>query len=299
MHQNAIWSVLDESFDILGEYGYPAMDKAAEEFALDLDYFTWVTAVWLFGSDTFTTEHYMRMFPYGLARVYEERFASAAQQGYLVSDGKGQYTHTEEGLKIAKKLWRAAGDSLANLNPIPDEHLQRLYSYLIRIADASLAVPEPPPHFYISHKRANYGRYGTKCPIENFVVHFGALAAYRDDSHMAAWCIHSIEGNHWEVFSEVWGGRNNTLDEIFEERSYRGITRDEYASILQELVERGWVQQEGETYQLTAEGKRIREEAEALTDTYFFAPWSCLSESELEELTSLACQLRDGLKAKE
>ena len=34
----------------------------------------------------------------------------------------------------------------------------------------------------------------------------------------------------------------------------------------------------------------------AETDRLFFAPWSCLSESELEELASLANQLRDGLK---
>lgn len=36
-----------------------------------------------------------------------------------------------------------------------------------------------------------------------------------------------------------------------------------------------------------------------MNDKYFFAPWSCLSESELEELASLASQLRDGLKKSE
>ena len=74
------------------------------------------------------------------------------------------------------------------------------------------------------------------------------------------------------LLSEVWGGRNNTFDKTFNELSFRGITRDEYASILQELVERGWIKQVGETYQPTAEGKRIREEAEALTNYCFFGP---------------------------
>ena len=60
MNLNSIWSALEESFDVLGECGYPAMDKAAEEFALDPDYFTWVTAVWLFGSETFTRSHACR-----------------------------------------------------------------------------------------------------------------------------------------------------------------------------------------------------------------------------------------------
>lgn len=84
MNLNAIWSALEESYALLGDYGYPAMDKAAEEFALAPDYFTWVTAVWLFGSETFSAAQYMRMFPYGLARVNEVRFAYAAQKGYLV-----------------------------------------------------------------------------------------------------------------------------------------------------------------------------------------------------------------------
>ena len=51
--------------------------------------------------------------------------------------------------------------------------------------------------------------------------------------------------------------------------------------------------------QRTADGKSLCDEAEALTDQYFFAPWSCLSESELEELASLASQLRDGLRKTE
>ena len=113
---------------------------------------------------------------------------------------------------------------------------------------------------------------------------------------MAAWRIHNLEGNRWEVFSEVWGGKNNTLDKIFDELGFRGITSEEYASILQELIEHGWIHQDGEIYQPTTKGKQIRDEAEALTDNYFFAPWSCLNESELEELASLAGQLRDGLK---
>jgi Mn-dependent DtxR family transcriptional regulator len=100
----------------------------------------------------------------------------------------------------------------------------------------------------------------------------------------------------WELLTTIWRGEVNALDKLSEELPFRGITRDEYAHILQELAERGWVEEDSGVYQLTVEGKRIREAAEALTDRYFFAPWSCLNESELEELASLASQLRDGLK---
>lgn len=38
----------------------------------------------------------------------------------------------------------------------------------------------------------------------------------------------------------------------------------------------------------TEAGKQVRAEVEAETERLFFAPWSCLNESELEELSSLA-----------
>lgn len=148
----------------------------------------------------------------------------------------------------------------------------------------------------MSHYYKNMHPGNDALPIRMFVHYFGTLDKYRGNAHLATWKHYGIEGNRWEVFSEVWTGKNNTLDKLMDELGFRGITRDEYAGILQELVERGWIQQQGETYQPTDKGKRVREDAEALTNTCFFAPWSCLSESELEELASLANQLRDGLK---
>ncbi|KAA0254914.1 MAG: hypothetical protein EDM79_20720 [Chloroflexi bacterium] len=193
---------------------------------------------------------------------------------------------------------QAFTDGIAHLHPLPPNDLQRLVDYLVRLSDASFAAPEPPPKFCLTHYKNYKSTFDDNAPLIRLFFHyFKELDFYRMDSHMAAWRSHNLEGNRWEVFSEVWGGKNNTLNKIFDELSFRGITREEYASILQELVERRWVQQDRETYQLTAEGKRIREDAEALTDKYFFAAWSCLNEPELEELSRLASQLRDGLKS--
>lgn len=58
---------------------------------------------------------------------------------------------------------------------------------------------------------------------------------------------------------------------------------------------RGWIEDNAGVYRVTQEGKRVREEAEAVIDAYFFEPWASLNDSELEELASLASQLRDGL----
>ncbi|KAA0272763.1 MAG: hypothetical protein EDM79_11115 [Chloroflexi bacterium] len=51
-----------------------------------------------------------------------------------------------------------------------------------------------------------------------------------------------------------------------------------------------------QTWVKILDGKQVRVEVEAEMERLLFAPWTCLNESVLEELASLASQLRDGLK---
>ncbi|MEK7327946.1 MAG: hypothetical protein AAB217_22095 [Chloroflexota bacterium] len=297
MNLNSIWSVLEDAFDLLGGYGFAAMDKAATQMELKPGWMTWIAAIWLFGSEPITIANFMRMLPYGLAHLNEERFASAVRQGYLISDGQHGYAPTEAGMRAAQKVWREAGDSLARLNPMPEAPLRKIFDYLARLGEASMSAPEPPPHFFISHKRENYQRFQVLYLLERFVVLFGELAAYRDDSHIATWEAQDIEGHTWEVLTYLWRGQTAaSADTLFEKLGYRNIPREVFVQDLRDLESRGWAQEEAGEYRIAAEGKQIRDEAEALTNRYFFAPWSRLSEAELEDVLNLATQLRDGLK---
>ena len=87
-----------------------------------------------------------------------------------------------------------------------------------------------------------------------------------------------------------------TFDELHEKTSRRGVTEEVHAGDVMELVRRGWAEESSGVIQITSSGKQVRAEVEAETERLFFAPWSSLNESELEELASLAGQLRDGLK---
>ncbi|MBI3163891.1 MAG: hypothetical protein HYZ24_04350 [Chloroflexi bacterium] len=296
MNLKSIWSALEESYGVCSDIGAPSIEKLAEENHLSAGYWSWGPAIILFPDETISSAQWMKIFPYGIPQTINGRLASAAEGGYLVADGGG-FRSTEKGKAAARQGLQALTDGIVHLHPLPPNDLQRLVDYLVRLSDASFAAPEPPPKFCLTHYKNYKSTFDDNAPpIRLFVHYFKELDFYRMDSHMAAWRSHNLEGNRWEVFSEVWGGKNNTLDKIYDELSFRGITRDGYANILQELVERGWIQQDGETYQPTDEGKRIREEAETLTDQYFFAPWSCLNQFELEELASLANQLLDGFK---
>jgi hypothetical protein len=296
MNLNTIWSVLEESSEILFDnYGYPAADKAAEELSLPANFYTWVMAIWLFDANPFTIAQFMRYFPYGLARVNDERFSSAVQQGYLASDGQGTYRATESGRTAALRLTQAGSEVMAALTPMPKESLRAIGNLLARISNAAFNAPEPSAHVLIKAKRDLYQRTNTFAVLEGFLGHCLLLEGHRDDCYVATWGAHGVEGHTWEVLDQLSQNDPLTFDELHEKTSGRGVTRAVHAEDVQELARRGWADDAAGKIRITAAGKQARAEVEAETERLFFAPWACLNEAELEELARLASQLRAGL----
>lgn len=297
MNLKSIWSVLEESSGILFDnYAYPAADKAAEELSLPPGYYAWVTPIWMFDANPFSIAQFMRYFPYGLAQVNDERLTSAVQQGYLASDGQGKYRATESGRTAATRLIQTGNNEMAALTPMPKESLRTLGNLLARISDAALNLPEPPAHVLITAKRDCYQRTGTFAALEGFPAHCLMLEGHRDDCYFATWSAHGVEGHTWEVIDVLSQGDALTFDDLHAKLSRRGVTEEAHAGDVRELVGRGWAEESSGVVKATEAGKQVRAEVEAETERLFFAPWSCLNESELEELASLASQLRDGLK---
>lgn len=298
MNLKSIWSVLEESSEILfGGYAYPAADKAAEELALPPNFYSWVTAIWLWDTKPFTVAQFMRYLPYGLAQANEERFASAVQQGYLTSDGEGVYRATESGRTAAAYLMEVGEEVMAALVPMPKESLRRLGDLLARISDTAFHSPEPPAHVLIKAKRDLYQRTGTFAILEGCIAHCLLLEGHRDDCYFATWNAHGMQGHAWEVLDCLSQNDALPFDELHNKTSGRSVTREVHAEDVQELARRGWADDASGRIQITAAGKQVRAEVEAETERLFFAPWTSLNESELAELASLASQLRDGLSS--
>jgi hypothetical protein len=161
----------------------------------------------------------------------------------------------------------------------------------------AFATPEPPAHFILTHKREMYRRLGMKESLAGFVAHCLELEGCRDDAYIATWQTHKVEGHAWDVLDLLSRDKTLTFDDLHEKTSRRGVTEEVHAEDVKELARREWVDEDSGKIQITPAGKQVRAEVEAETERLFFAPWSCLSESELVELASLASQLRDGLKA--
>lgn len=298
MNLKSIWPVLEEGSEILfDKYAYPIADKAAEELSLPPGYYAWVTPIWLFDANPFTIAQFMRYFPYGLAQVNDERLTSAVQQGYLGSDGQGAYRATESGRAAALRLMHAGSEVMAALTPMPKESLQMIGNLLARISDAASSTPEPPAHVLIKAKRGLYQRTNMFGLLEGFVGHCMLLEGYRDDCYIATWSAHGVEGHTWEVIDRLSQSDALTFDDLHEKTSGRGVTREAHAADVQDLARRGWADDASGKIQIKSDGKQVRAEVEAETESLFFAPWVCLNESELDELARLASQLRDGLKS--
>ena len=297
MNLNSIWTALEESSEILfGGYAYPAADKAAEELALPPSFYNWVTAIWLLDTKPFTVTEFMRYLPYGLAHVNEGSFAAAVQQGYLTSDSEGAYRATESGRTAAARLMQAGEEVMAALTPMPKESLRRLGNLLARISDAAFELPEPPAHVLIKVKRDLYQRAGTFAVLEGFIAHCLMLEGHRDDCYFATWNAHGVQGHAWEVLDCLSQNDALTFDDLHAKLSRRGVTEEVHAKDVKELVGRGWVKKSSGVVQITSAGKQVRAEVEAETERLFFLPWSCLNESELEDLFNLSTQLRDSLR---
>lgn len=295
MNLTTIWSTIEQAFEPLDKIGGDAMMRAVAELGLQPGWFTWFAAAALFGPEPFTTGLFMRMFPYGLVRLNEERFAAAAQGGYVTSDGQGEYRATAAARTVAAQVLGAMNASIAHLQPLPDEQLRRLAGYLARLADASLAASEPP-NFLMAHKRVYLPDGHDASPLLQVALRINELTAYRDDAHIAAWQPLGVAGHAWEALTTLWRGGAAALDALHAKLGARGVPREVYAEDLHDLMAYGWVAEEAGVYRATPAGQQTRENAEALTERYFFAPWACLSAAEQEDVFDLATQMRDGLR---
>jgi hypothetical protein len=266
MNLKSIWSDLVESYNLFNKALYSVYHKMLEEKTIPQRFAGWGPFVTMFPDEPITFEKYQRIFPYDSEKAFHESLSIAAQEGYLTLEA-GAYRATKMGEEATLRGMRFLTEVAAGLQPMPQDELKRLVDYLIRLSEATTAAPEPPSHFchtvYKNYKRT----FPNDAPPMRLVIHYyKELDFYRTDAHAAAWQIHNIEGNRWEAFSEIWGRKHNMLDTFYEEYSDRGFTRDEYALAFQELVGRGWIEENAGVFQATAEGKRIREEAEALTN---------------------------------
>lgn len=290
-----LWPLAWNALQALTAHYGPAIDHAAEQAGIPFgEWYGWLMAARIFEPEPISAQRLGVRSAYTAPSRLEESLAKGVRLGLLAPTGAGEYHLTSGGHAVVERLIQTAYRAMAPLRPLPEEELLRLAGLLRRIVLACLDAPEPPGKWCL--RIARHYDPGEGAPVMvRLDQYLSDLAAYRDDTHLAAWRPYGVSGPAWEAFTLIWRGEASTLKEVCERLVRRGHADDTYAAALRDLAGRGWIEQDGKLQRLTERGRLIRSEAETATDRAFYAPWQCLDAAETAEVRDLLARAREGL----
>jgi hypothetical protein len=294
MEYHQIWKVAEEAWGALNERFEPVMLQESMRHGMDQHNLGLLLAVCTFQPEDTTAGHLMVRSPYTAAEAYNERLKQAASKGWLLESAPGCYRMTEEGRTITFEAVNEAREEMAKMDPLPPADSGRLAVLLDRLVAASMSTPPPPNTWSInlSYKLVP----GLYPPMPYIEQAFSCLAAYRDDAHLAAWQRSGLSAMALETLTYLWRGDASSFDELCKKLSARGHPCQVYTSVLSELREQGFITGPDKLPWVTGTGRVFRNEIEADTDRFFYAPWFCLEDHETNELFGLLTRMRDGLR---
>jgi hypothetical protein len=292
MDERKLWNLTLEALAAVRTHYEPVIERFIAESGVT----TWGLLLMALTLEPETTSpvRFQVRGPYTAADAYLGPLAAAAEKGYLAEVAPGEYRLMEAGRAEALRFIEEARAAMAEADPLPEADSERLSGLLDRLVQASLATPPPPDTRCISLSYRLMPAVSPPLPYTEQAI--SCLAAYRDDAHLAAWQPSGLSATALETLTFLWRGEANSLDALCERLSHRGHLRQVYAQALAELRERGFIEGPDSAPQVTEAGRAFRDQVEADTDRYFFAPWACLDDAEKAELADLLTCLRDGLR---
>lgn len=239
-----------------------------------------------------TLDVYSKRNPYANPTGIESLLSAAANDGYLAQDDNGGYTLTEKGANAINATNDAFYKRINEVNQFPADKLKELTGLLGKLVDACKKADLVNGNLCINisfngHPRVEAGS------LAQADQQIDDLNAFRDDSHISAWKPSGVNGHAWETFSFVWNGEANTVEKLVERLPFRNYTAEDYTKTLADLTQRGWTEPGIDGYKATAEGIKVREEAEDKTNQNHFGPWKVLTDDELTNLFELLNELKE------
>ena len=250
------------------------------------------------GLDRFSIQDFQRRDPYSNPEQFERLFVRLNIKGWIEPMSDGSFLVTEKARETARFLVQAGDVQLSDFAALPTHELKRLVVLLKQLVMESCVTPEPPGKWAILKRfRVADEQYPPIMQIREYLMD---LFAYRDDSHLSASRPYFNDaGIVWIVLGSLEKGKAVNAEQMAEKMAFRGYEVEDYEIAIQAAAELGWVEpgDRHDTFQLTAEGKQLREQAEQDTNQYFYTPWSVLTQDELNELYDLLSKLHDHLRA--
>jgi hypothetical protein len=246
----------------------------------------------------FSIEDFQKRDPFSNPEQFERLFARLNIKGWIEPLPDRSYQVTARAREGARLIIQAGDARLLGFQLMADADLERMVELLERVVTESSAAPEPPEKWAI----VNRFRVGNKdspllVRVREYLMD---LFAYRDDSHLSASRPHFNQaGIVWSVLGSFWSGDAVTAEQMAEKLAFRGYEIDDYEVAIAAAIGVGWAERADVPgrFQLTQMGMELREQAEQLTNVYFYRPWSVLNQEELDKLYDLLTKLRNQLDA--
>lgn len=295
MNDLVIWELLKEAWEALGHHFEPVMEKAGQEMNLDSRKWGLLMAVKTFEPEDITPAHLIVRSPYSAVETYQSRLETAAREGFLLEVDEGKYRLSDIGRASTDKLISLARSAMAEADPLPAPNSGLLAELLDRIIQSSLTMPPPPDKWSI---KLSCKLLPSPQPALPYIEQeFTALAAYREDAHLAAWQMSGLSATALETLTMLWRGEVDSLESLCKHLERRGHSCHVYQDCLGELRRLGYLQGPDQAPWLTGAGRVFRNQVEDDTNRYFFASWICLNDKDRQTLIDLLTELKMGLSS--
>ncbi len=235
-----------------------------------------------FDPEALTVEKFRRRAVYSAPKLSEAILEFMVSARWIDRNGE-QYVLTEHGRSLWEESNQRRKKILANFDAVPQDEMEHMAKLMQRIIDASMVHTTIPSVWCLYHSRRRAIWYDND-PTEQIIQLCSDFNAFRDDAHMSAYAPYNITGHVWEALSHVCNGLASSATDLFDKLHYRGYTINEWQQALDELEKRGWITLTFDGYEITDSGKSVHDDVEQKTDAYFFAPWSCLNDTEQKQL---------------
>ncbi|MBV6451521.1 MAG: hypothetical protein MHPDNHAH_02265 [Anaerolineales bacterium] len=271
----------------------PAIEDAAihNDIPIELYYYGEL------GLSRFSLENFQKRDPFSNPEQFEKLFTRLDVKGWIEPQHDEGYAVTEMARAGAKFIIMSGDAKLPPEEAFPEIDLERLKVLVKQIVVSNDGAPEPPEKWAIAHRFRVANRASpVLVKIREYLMD---LFAYRDDSHLAAARPHFNDaGIVWLTLGAAWEAGAVSAEKLAEALTFRGYDADDYEVALQAAKEIGWLEETESpgAFRISQKGKELREQVEAQTDDYFYAPWSALAQDELDELYDLLIRLRERLR---
>jgi hypothetical protein len=288
------WTLIRSAIEEILAITEPHVEEAAIQQNIPIELYTYSE----FGLDSFSREEFQKRDPYSNPIQFEKVFVTLNFKGWIEPQENNTYHVIQQARDAARTLIEEGNKHLLPFESFTDINLERLASLLKQIVLASKFAPPPPEH-WATVKRFSVLEKDSPL-ILRIREHLLDLHAFHDDCHYTAAHPHfGRAGIAWLVLGALDKNETVTAEQVADTLVFRGYEASHYEVALQAALQIGWAQAMNTlgVYCITQKGRELREQVEQLTNEYFFATWSLLSQNQLDELYDLLLSLRDQINS--